>query len=239
MISEPLPVLYEDDNFVAVDKPAGLLVHRTELCSDRTAALQIVRNQIGHHVYPVHRLDRATAGVLLFGKTPEDHSFAAEQFASRTVRKSYLAVIRGWTEEIRGTVDSPIKQEDGVTQEAVTNWESLLKIDYPAQVSKFPTSRYSLMRAYPRSGRMHQIRRHLRRLSGPIIGDTNYGDGVHNRFFRSVLEVNNLMLFAECLKFKGKDNKEITVEAPLPPHFHKVFDFFKWDISMIGKPLFE
>jgi tRNA pseudouridine65 synthase len=237
-----LPVLFEDDDFIAVNKPPRLLVHKTELSTDRTAALQIVRNQLGHHVYPVHRLDRATSGILLFGKNPEAHKFAAAQFESRQVQKSYLAIIRGWPTESTGLIDSALKKENGEEQDAITAYEVLFKVDYPYAVTKFPTSRYSMLRAYPKTGRMHQIRRHLRRLSGPLIGDSNYGEGKHNRFFKEVLKVKHLLLFAESLVFYDKNDQKISVTCPLPDYFTKIMEDFSWpeeQLSAVDYPSFS
>jgi tRNA pseudouridine65 synthase len=228
-----LAVLYEDENFIAVNKPARLLVHKTELSTDRTAALQIVRNQTGQHVYPVHRLDRATSGVLLFGKSPEAHKYASEQFAERKVKKSYLTVIRGWPTEEQGIIDSPLKKENGEEQEALSAYKVLFKVDYPYPVSKFPSSRYSLLRVMPQTGRMHQIRRHVRRLSGPVIGDTTYGAGVHNRFFKETLKVKNLLLFAEALLFYDMEGNPVHVQGTLSEDFATIMEIFEWPEEQI------
>ena len=233
-MNNPLPVLYEDENYIAVNKPPELLVHKTDLCRDRIAALQIVRDQIGGaHVYPTHRLDRGTCGVLLFAKSPEANRFAATQFENREVRKSYLTVIRGWPKEESGIEDSPIKKENGEKVNAISHFKVIFKVDYPYPVSKFPTSRYSMIRVFPKTGRMHQIRRHMRRISGPVIGDSNYGDTVHNHFFRDHLSIKNLFLFAESLSFKTIDGKEICVNCPLPTHFEEVMKKFKWEKELL------
>ena len=228
MTTSPLDVLYEDENFIAVIKPHNLLVHRTELSTDSISAVQIVREMTGLPVNPVHRIDRATNGVLLFAKSKEATKFASDQFMNHEVEKSYLAIIRGWPKEDQGIIDSPISTERGQNQSAETHYEVLQKIDIPIPVGRFSSSWYSLIKSEPKSGRMHQIRRHLKRLCGPVIGDTQHGDGKHNKLFREKFNSHVLLLFAEELTFKNMNKQNIKLKAPLPESFKNIYKHFDW-----------
>lgn len=191
--SNPLSLVYEDDELLAVHKPAGLLVHRSPIDKRETEfALQYARAlNGGQHVYPVHRLDRPTSGLLLFAKDPDVARLLGAQMMAHEIYKTYLAIVRGWPEE-QGTVDYPLREEPTdrrlkgqatAVQEAITDYVRLGVSEIPYQVEGYPTSRYALMALYPRTGRRHQLRRHMKHISHPIIGDANHGRGRHNRFF--------------------------------------------------------
>lgn len=230
-----LDVLYHDETMVAVDKPSGLLVHRSWLAREATEfALQRVRDQIGQRVYPVHRLDRPTSGILLFAKDSETARILTEQFTQRQISKHYHAIVRGYLGD--GELDYPLREElDKIAdaqadqnkepQTAVTRYRCLQQIELPFAVStKHQTSRYSLMQLEPFTGRKHQLRRHLSHLRHPIIGDTNHGDGRHNRFFREHFGLNRLLLAATRLHFLHPHSKEpVTIEQPVPAEFLRVF----------------
>ncbi|MCG5530378.1 pseudouridine synthase [Halorhodospira halochloris] len=198
--SHRLQVLYKDERMVAVYKPNNLLVHRTGIDRDRVAAVQLVRDQLaGQWVYPVHRLDRATAGVLLFALDPDAAGKIAAAFREQRVVKRYRAVVRGWIEQ-GGRVDKPLgrgrRGEGGDPQPAVTEFKPLAWAELPTPVSRYSTARYTCIDLWPRSGRRHQLRRHLKSLSHPIIGDTTHGDSAHNSLFRELFGVWRLMLMA-------------------------------------------
>lgn len=229
---QQLPVLYEDDDFVAVYKPHDLLVHKTELSTDRVTAMHIVRDMVGCYVDPVHRLDRATTGVLLFSKNKKATKFASDQFMNKEVSKSYLAIIRGWPQEDHGSINTPIKNDRGQELEALTEYKVLAKMDYPHAVGRFKSSWYSLLRTYPHTGRMHQIRRHMKRLCGPVIGDTQHGDGKHNQLFRDKFNSRNLLLFAETLTFKSFQNEKVEIKADLPDSFRNICRVFNWSLEL-------
>lgn len=230
-----LEVLYADENLIAIDKPSGLLVHRSWLAREATEfALQRVRDQIGQRVYPVHRLDRPTSGILLFAKDSETARLLTEQFTERRVEKRYHAVVRGYLGD--GELNYPLREEldkiadaqanqDKEPQEAVTRYRCLQQIELPFAVSKkHSTSRYSLMEIEPLTGRKHQIRRHMSHLRHPIIGDTNHGDGRHNRFFREYFSIQRLLLAATQLSFVHPYSKEpIVVTQPVPQEFTRIF----------------
>ncbi len=210
-----LKILYQDDHYVAVYKPAGLLVHRTGLARESDAALQRLRDQLGRVVYPVHRLDRATAGVLVFALSREAMSSLMARFEAGEVEKSYLAVVRGYTPE-SGCIERPLKLEKGVerTQPARTDYRRLATVELPIPVARYPAARYSLVEVFPRTGRYHQIRRHCNGESHPVVGDTTHGDSDHNRLFRQHFNCHRLLLLARSLVFEHPVTGEIvTIRA--------------------------
>lgn len=231
-----LNVLYQDEYLVAIDKPAGLLVHRSWIASEaKQFAVQMLRDQIGQYVYPVHRLDRPTSGILLFALEAEIARQMSERFASRDVRKLYHAVVRGFVSE-HGQVDYALKEKldkiadkhartDKAAQDAVTDFMCLKRVELPYKVStKHDTSRYSLVQLSPKTGRKHQLRRHMAHMRHPIIGDTNHGDGRHNRFFREHLGINRLLLCASGIEFKHPvSERNVSLRVPLPPEFDVPF----------------
>lgn len=179
-----LPVLYLDDHLVAVAKPSGLSVHRG-WDRDRDVALQRVRDQIGRRVYPVHRLDRATSGVLLFALSSEMAAALQKSFSERRVIKRYVLLVRGIPPQ-EGVIDHPVpKSRGGERVDAVTTFRRLATFE-----------RYGLMEAFPKTGRLHQIRRHFKHLSHPLIGDVRYGKGDQNRLFRERFGLHRLALHA-------------------------------------------
>jgi len=235
-----LPVLYRDDDLVVVHKPSGLFVHRTAL--DRSAtefALQTVRDQIGQAVFPVHRLDRATSGALIFALSQKAARSMTESFAAGKIEKTYLAVVRGTPEPLIH-VDYPLKEildrktdrrahPDKEAQVAVTDFETLKTCEFSVKVDKYPTSRYALVRARPKTGRKHQIRRHLDHLGHPIIGDTTYGSGKHNRFFEATFGVQRMLLACTELVFSHPFSKQrVQISAPLAREFAELLEKIKW-----------
>lgn len=224
-----LDIVYRDRWLVAVNKPSGMLVHRTRISRDREFLLQHLRDQLGRRVYPAHRLDRATSGLLLFALDPETDSIASTAFQDGRVTKHYLAVVRGWTAEA-GTIEHALKADNRDTpRDAVTHYRRLSTVEIDEPVSRYPTARYSLVAARPVTGRTHQIRRHLRHISHPIIGDTTHGDGRHNRFFRERFGVNRLLLHAWSLELAHPQSGEpLWIEAPLPAEFQALLDELGW-----------
>ena len=198
-----LPVLYRDEHYIAVHKPPNLLVHRSWLASQDTRfLLQMLRDQIGQRVYPVHRLDRATSGVIIFGLSPDAARELTQAFEHKRVEKVYRALARGWTDE-QGVIDHPVRDRDegGEPKDAVTRYRRLARIELPYAVDRYPSSRYSLVEVWPQSGRRHQIRQHFKHIFHPLVGDTTYGKGSHNRFFRENFGLQRLMLVSCSLGF--------------------------------------
>lgn len=200
-------ILLREKDFVAIEKPPGFHVHKPE---DKRAripreliCLHNLRDQINEYVYPVHRLDVGTDGVLLFALNKEAARSLANQFQNHVIKKKYFALSRGWAHD-EGVIDVPLDHAStGLPMTALTHYKTHQKVELPFAVGKrHSTSRYSLVEARPQTGRFHQIRRHLARLSHPIVGDTVHGDSHHNRFFRTQLEAPGLWLKAKELEFQ-------------------------------------
>ncbi len=242
---DELTLLYRDDEVAAFHKPSGLLVHRSPIDRrDTRFALQEARDLLGRRVYPAHRLDKPTSGVLLFGLSSEAAHRLCASFAAGEVEKRYLAVVRGWPPE-EGAIDHPLPEVDergarssnGALQEAFTDFRRLAIAELPVAVGPHSTTRYALLEVFPRTGRRHQIRRHLKHLFHPLIGDTKYGEGRHNRFFREHLGCHRLLLAATKLRFPHpRDGRSITVKAPLCPAFGSVIDRLGWKEAIQSKP---
>src|SRR5574340_392910 len=133
----PLNILYRDERYIAIDKPAGMLVHRTRIAEEGEYALQRLRDQIGQHVFPVHRLDRPTSGVLLFALDAEAARHMAPLFENHAIDKHYLAVVRGYTEE-SGLIDYPLQEEPHKPyQEAVTSYRRLATVELDIAVGRY------------------------------------------------------------------------------------------------------
>ncbi len=221
-----LKILFEDEYLIAINKPSGLLVHKTSIAAHETVfALQLLRDQIGQHVSPVHRLDRPTSGVLLFSKKEGILPMLKEQFADRSIQKTYLAIVRGIPVIKSALIDHPLTSErSGKLQEAKTHYTVLKETEIPFDTTgRYPTSRYSLLELKPETGRTHQIRRHLAHLRHYILGDKKHGDNKQNQFFEKQFGLENLLLHAEKLEFKHPISmKLIKVSSPLPTHFRKI-----------------
>ncbi|WP_244613099.1 pseudouridine synthase [Modicisalibacter radicis] len=234
--SDRLPIVYQDDILVAVRKPSGLLVHRSALARGETRfALQLLRDQLGRRVYPLHRLDRPTSGLLLFALDPEVARELGEAFTARQVAKRYLAVVRGVGPE-QERLDYPLREEDGArpkaempAQPACTEIRRLDSVELPVQVDRYPQARYSLIEARPLTGRRHQIRRHLSRRGYPIIGDAKHGKGLHNRFFRDRLGCERLLLAAVGLSlWHPRRRATLHLSGALEPDMQQLFAHFGW-----------
>lgn len=212
---EPAPVLdivYRDDYLVAVYKPAGLLVHRSEIDRHETVfAVQVLREQLQQRVYTVHRLDKPTSGLMLFALNAEDGAHLAMKFQNRGVQKQYRALARGFV-PLQGCVDyayalrfdalDPATHDRERKQDAVTRYQCLQQFELDLPVGRYQTARFSLVELQPETGRKHQIRRHLKHLSHQLAGDTTYGDGRQNKLLRDHFNCHRLMLCATRLQFE-------------------------------------
>ncbi len=229
MSRTPLPLLYRDEHYVAVDKPSGLLVHRSAISRDESFALQRVRDQLGQHVYTIHRLDRATSGVLLFGLSSAAARQMCDLFATRAVAKRYLAIVRGFAPSAI-TVERPVREEEGGSyQAAVTHFRTLATVELPIAVPPYASARYSLVEAHPESGRRHQIRKHLRDINHPVIGDVNYGDRHHNHMYQQQFLSRRLLLMARTLSFAHPyTGALVRLEAPVAPEVVPLLTRFGW-----------
>jgi len=221
-----LEILYEDENLIAINKPSGLLVHRTAIAAQETVfAVQMLRDQIGQRVSPVHRLDRPTSGVLLFSKNETFLPLLKTQFMDRSVEKTYLAIVRGILAVQSDLIDYPLTTErSNKKQEARTAYTVIAECEIPFDTTgRYPTSRYSLLELKPETGRTHQIRRHLAHLRHYILGDKKHGDNKQNQFFEKQFGLENLLLHAQKLEITlPKTDERILIEAPLPIHFNKI-----------------
>lgn len=237
-----------------INKPSGLLVHRSPIDPHETQfALQLLRDQLGKYVYPVHRLDKPTSGALIFALSREVAKQLSDLFTLRKISKTYVAIVRGYAPE-QATVNHPLtekfdklsgKKSNTVKspQEALTHVRRLATVELPYCVDRYPTSRYSLVVAQPITGRKHQIRRHLKHIGHPIIGDAKHGKGTHNRFFQGQFDCHRLLL--ACIKlefdhplrndphrFSDQFPERISVKADLEGSFKRLIDNLGWTLDL-------
>lgn len=235
-MSAGFPILFEDDAMIVIHKPAGILVHRSEATSRREpAVLQIMRSVCGQHLYPVHRLDRPTSGVLVLARTPEMASRLGRQWMDQLCRKTYLAVVRGWAPQ-ELVMDHALSDLDDPTappQDAVTRLVRQATVELDVAVDRYPKARYSLCELQPQSGRRHQLRRHCKSIFHPIIGDTVYGHGVHNRFFRDRFGVSRLLLHHAQLELQHPLTGEaLCLQAPLDAEWQALMRQLGWSACL-------
>jgi tRNA pseudouridine65 synthase len=236
-----LNLLHRDDRLVVIDKPNGWLVHRSNLDRHETRIIvQALRDQIGRHVFPVHRLDKGTSGALLFALDPEAAQDLAGQFERQEVRKTYLAVVRGWPPE-SGSIDHPLVRgrdeysdsEAAAPQPALTAYCRLASAEFPVAVDKYPTARYALVELEPYTGRRHQLRRHMKHIAHPIIGDATHGKGKHNRFFQTRFGCGRLLLACTDLRFRHPETGRLMhVHAPVGDQFAAVIRECGWEEAL-------
>jgi tRNA pseudouridine65 synthase len=227
-----LKLLFQDEYFIAVDKPPGFHVHphedkRNRVSRDKTC-LYLARDMMGKHVYPVHRLDAGTSGVLLFALSSASASVLCKLFAEKSLQKTYHAVARGFTME-NGDIELPLELDStGDLVEAKTSYSRIATVEFPVVVAKrFPTAQYSLVEAKPLTGRWHQLRRHFNRISHPLIGDADHGDCRQNRFFKNTLGVQGLCLKAQSLELTHPwSNEQIKIEAAPCEKWKKIYSIF-------------
>lgn len=242
------PVLYRDASLIAIHKPSGLLVHRSEIDRRETRfALQEVRDQIGQRVHAIHRLDKGTSGILLFGLDADSARAVSRQFEASTVDKRYLAVVRGWPQD-EGEIDHPLsrqyddyeRQPDVIApaQDALTRYRCLARVALPHQVdARYPESRYALLALDPVTGRKHQLRRHLKHIAHPIIGDATYGKGQHNRLFTQLFGSQRLLLACTQLTLQHPHSgAPLHIMAPLAEDFAAVVNALGWSTSLATLP---
>ncbi|MEJ8756518.1 pseudouridine synthase [Pontibacter sp. H259] len=234
-----LDIIFEDAHYVAINKPHGLLVHRTRIAEEKKEfALQMLRDQIGQKVYAVHRLDRGTSGILLFAKSPEAAAPLVKQFEERKTNKVYYAIVRGYTPEA-ATIDNPIRPDKDhqhkEAQEAITHYTRLATIELPIPVGRYQTARYSLVKVTPETGRMHQIRKHFAHIRYYIVGDKKHGDWRHNKMFLEELSSTNMNLHAAELYFTHPyTSQQIALKAPLSPSMAALCKRFNWVESLFA-----
>lgn len=223
-----LPILHQADELVAINKPHGLLVHRSFIAAEASEfAVQLLRDQLGQRVYPVHRLDRKTGGVLLFALTDELNRAMQQQFADGQVHKTYLAIVRGYTPD-QLDIDYPLRRDEdngkpGPLQDAFTALKTLHCTEIDLPFGKHATSRYSLVELTPTTGRMHQLRKHMAHVLHPIIGDRPHGCNKQNRLFLEQFQMNTMLLHARRLQLTHPvSGEQVVIEAPVQPEFARM-----------------
>lgn len=217
-----LEILYQDEYLIAINKPHGLLVHPSPIARDASEfAMQLLRDQIGQKVYPAHRLDRKTSGVLLFALDTATDKLLKNLFQEKNIKKTYKAIVRGWAEE-NDTIDYNLTNDSGKTQCAITHYRTIDRYEIDVAFGAHKTSRYSLIEVNPETGRMHQIRKHMAHVFHPIIGDRPHGCNKQNRLFKEKWQMDKMMLHAESICFNHPvTNKSIEVIAEYSPEFKR------------------
>ncbi len=227
-----LEILYQDDALIAINKPHGLLVHRSSMAANaHEYAVQFLRDQIGQFVYPAHRLDRKTSGVLLFALTKEDLRSIRVQFDEQLMNKTYWAILRGWSPE-SGLIDYALTNDKGKLQDAKTTFKTLQYTEVNLPFGQHHTSRYSWVEAKPQTGRMHQLRKHFAHIMHPIIGDRPYGCNKQNKLFLEKWGMTNMLLHAQKITFSHpRNNKTISLEASPHAEFKRMLETLHFDTS--------
>ncbi|MFD1293941.1 pseudouridine synthase [Lutibacter holmesii] len=224
-------IIFEDETIVVVNKPNNVLIHNSYYARNIKDAtiLDVLQNQLGFPLYPVHRLDRKTSGVLLLAKQKENVAIFQELFNSNKIEKTYVGIVRGFVEESK-LINSPVKNPDTqVYKNAETLCKPMQKVVLNIPVHPYETSRYSLVELKPATGRMHQLRIHMNKISHPLVGDYKYGDRFHNRMFENEFDCNNLFLHAISLKFQHPiTQQKIELTAKLPNDWNFVMKKFGW-----------
>jgi tRNA pseudouridine65 synthase len=225
-----LNVLHQDPSMIAFDKPSGLAVHESDYTGPlEDTAVAHARETFGD-VFTVHRLDAATSGVLLLARSKQAAAKLSHQFEAQSVQKKYLAVVRGWAPQ-EGVIDQALPDTNGVAKPARTTFRCLGRCALPVPMGRYPQARYSLIEATPETGRMHQIRRHFKFLSHPLVGDVRYGKGDHNRLFRDKFGLNRLLLHAWRISFDHPGSGErVELTAPIDSELKGVFTELGWNI---------
>lgn len=228
-----LEVLFENEHIIAINKPHGLAVHRSKLVRNTSEfALQQLRDQIGHYVSPIHRIDRKTSGVLLFSKTQSET--AKIQLVLQESQKQYLAIVRGFTEE-SGIIEKHLVNDSNKLQSARTTYQRLERSELNIAQGSHKTSRYSLVRVIPSTGRKHQIRKHFNHLRHPIIGDRPHGCNKQNSFFLKTWNMSTMLLHAQEVSMKNPyTDEQIRIVAPLSSEFKRMLYTLKFKTDLLN-----
>lgn len=227
-----LEIIFEDEYILCVNKPNNVLVHHAHLSrnvADEDSLLQLIEAQKALKVYPIHRLDRKTSGIILLAKQKEYVADFQSLFTNNTIQKAYYGVVRGFSPETK-IIDSPVKGRDAkVHKDALTELNTLAKITLNIPVKPYDSSRYSLVELLPKTGRMHQLRVHMNKISHPLIGDAKYGDKNHDLMYENKFGFNNLFLHAGQLEFSHPfTNEKMVLKATFPKDWLSLFDKFDW-----------
>ena len=227
-----LDIIFEDQFIICVNKPNNMVVHHayhSRNVADETALLQLIQAEKGIKVYPIHRLDRKTSGIILLAKETIHVSKFQELFTNNEIEKTYYGVVRGFSPESK-TIDSPVKGRDAsIHKDALTYLKTLEQIVLEIPVKPYDSSRYSLVELKPKTGRMHQLRVHTSKISHPLIGDIKYGDKNQDLMFEENFGWKNMFLHAGHLKFKHPFSEEVLIlKANFPKDWISLFEEFTW-----------
>ncbi|MGB0882413.1 MAG: pseudouridine synthase [Vicingaceae bacterium] len=230
---ESLEIIYEDEYIIAVNKPNNYLVHHSDYArnlEDEKTLIDLLNAQGFENCYPIHRLDRKTSGIILLAKQKEYVAQFQDLFTNNNIQKTYYSISRGFAPNT-GIIDHPIKiDETNKTKTALTHFKTIHQIELPIPVHPYNKSRYSLIELQPKTGRMHQLRKHLNKISHPIVGDYKYGDRFHNRMFETEFECIYMFLHAYSLEFTHPiSNKKLIFKAKFPSDWEKLFTKFSWN----------
>lgn len=227
-----LEVLFEDNYIIALNKPNNVLIHYSHYARNikDDTLIDLVEKQFNKRFFPLHRLDRKTSGVIIFAKEKEYIPLFQELFLTNSIQKTYWGIVRGFCPK-KGYIETPVKNPDTkVYKEALTHYQTLESITLDIPVHPYPQSRYSLIELKPKTGRMHQLRIHLNKISHPLVGDYKYGDRFHNRMFEKQYDCHNLFLHAKQLSFTHPFTKEkLELKASLNKNWIKIFREFDWE----------
>ncbi len=229
-----MDIIYEDDYIICVNKPNNMVVHHSKHSrnvSDENSLLQLLEEKFNSKFYPIHRLDRKTSGIILLTKDTKFVSEFQNLFTENNIQKTYFGIVRGHSPETK-LIDTPVKGRDAkVYKDAETHLETIANIVLDIPVKPYETSRYSLVKLTPKTGRLHQLRIHMNKISYPLIGDPKYGDNNHNIMFEEQFDCKNLFLHAYSLDFKHPfTNKTYHLQANFPSDWIKLFEKFNWKI---------
>jgi tRNA pseudouridine65 synthase len=226
-VREP-EILFENDELLVMNKPAGLLVHRSKLdAHEKRFALQWLRDHVGYHVYPLHRLDKGTSGALAFAKSPTAANKWSALWQTPSVTKHYTALVRGWPTSdmhIDHELRDPDSPPDSERKPAKSKLSLLQRFLIPEKIDRYPESRFALVELSPITGRRHQLRQHCKHIAHPIIGDVRYGKGSYNRWLAGILGANQLLLHAERITFNENSGK-VMITAPLDKNWGRVLHY--------------
>jgi tRNA pseudouridine65 synthase len=227
-----LPIIYQDDYLLVINKPNNILVHPSFYARniESRSMIEILKDEFGVALYPIHRLDHKTSGIIVFAKSAEIAKQMQALFVHQTIQKTYHAIVRGHI-PTNGIVNSPVKNADtGIYKDAHTAYSCLSQTEIDIPVQPYAKSRYSFIALSPKTGRMHQLRKHMNKISHPIIGDNKYGNRHHNHMFQEKFGQGNLFLHASKIEFEHPVTKsKLLLSAPLPPFWQKLATQLNWD----------
>lgn len=230
---DSIEIVFEDDYMVAVNKPNNFLIHQSHYARNikEPTLLEFLEQQLGFLLYPVHRLDRKTSGIILLAKQKEFVAQFQVLFNQNEIHKTYYAIVRGFS-PATGKIDTPVKNDDtGVYKDALTNYTTSQNIELDIPVTPYEKSRYSLIKLVPETGRMHQLRKHMNKINHPIVGDYKYGDRFHNRMFETEFNCNYLFLHAYKIAFTHPlTHQKMCLTAEFPLDWLLIFNVFNWNI---------